>query len=141
MSYRENKGAREWKWSIGEPYQRSGRFRKSEKQIDEEKMAFDMEMEKYNNESKQSAYEQSFLTENDTWGINEIIGSQGQAFSHHQTNKREDTSNRMAEREMVGQVGFNPFLSNNSYIDDLNVQENFLKPVSTSFEREKYSEK
>jgi len=129
--------AREWKWSIGEPYQRSARFRKSQEEFGEEKINFDREMEEYNNSIKKTAYEQSFLTENDNWGINDF-GSN--SFSLQTTNKREETYNKMAEREMVGQVGFNPFLANNSYIDDVNIQENFLKPISTSNEREKYSD-
>ncbi len=134
---------KEWKWSLGEPYQRSARFRKSQEQIDEEKMEFNREMEQHNNQSKKSAYEQSFLTENDSWGINDFGSGSGPtngSFSLQTSNKREETYNKMAEREMVGQVGFNPFLSNNSYIDDVNIQENFLKPISTSSDREKYSE-
>jgi len=133
--------AKEWKWSIGEPYQRSARFRKSQEQLDEEKIEFNKEMEENNNQMKQRAYEQSFLTENDNWGINDLsCGFTSNSFSLQTTNKREETYNKMAEREMVGQVGFNPFLTNNSYIDDVNIQENFLKPKSTSGEREKYSE-
>jgi len=61
-----------------------------------------------------------------------------------QPNKREDTYNRMAEREMVGQIGMNPFFSygngngnNASYIEDLMNQENYLKPISTSLEKER----
>ena len=46
----------------------------------------------------------------------------------------------MAEREMMGQIGFNPFMQNNSYIDDVTTQENFLRPKPTTGEREKYSE-
>jgi hypothetical protein len=131
--------AKEWKWSVGEPYQRSARFRKSHKEMEDEKMEFNREMEQRNNQMKQSAYEQSFLTENDHWGINDF-GSSSESFSLQTSNKREETYNKMAERQMVGQVGFNPFLSNNSYIDDVNIQENFLKPISTTSDREKYSE-
>jgi hypothetical protein len=127
---------REWKWSLGESYQRSARFRKTTRQIDEEKMEFDREMEKHNQQMKQSAYEQSFLTENDTWGIG--IGSE--SFSLQTSNKREEASNKMAERQMVGQIGFNPFMTNNSYIDDVAIQENFLRPKPTSFEKEKFNQ-
>ena len=130
-------GAREWKWSVGEPYQRSARFRKSQQQVTEEKEDFNREMDQYNTQMKQSAYEQSFLTENDTWGIG--IGSEvGPEFGA--SNKREETYNKMAEREMMGQIGFNPFMTNNSYVNDVVVQENFLRPKPTSSEREKYSE-
>jgi len=130
-------GAREWKWSLGEPYQRSARFRKSQEQVSEEKEDFNREMDKYNTQMKQSAYEQSFLTENDTWGIG--IGSD-MGFSQQTSNKREDSYNKMAEREMMGQIGFNPFMTNNSYVNDVAVQENFLRPKPTTSEREKFNE-
>jgi len=128
---------KEWKWSLGESYQRSARFRKTVEQIDEEKIEFNREMEKFNQQIKQNAYEQSFLTENDNWGIG--IGSD-MMFTLQSANKREEASNKMAERQMVGQIGFNPFLSNNSYVDDVAVQENFLRPKPTSFEKEKFSQ-
>jgi hypothetical protein len=135
---KEWKGAKEWKWSVGEPYQRSARFRKSQQDIEEEQMAFNREMEQNEQKMKQSAYEQSFLTEHDSWGIG--IGSDMDSFSFQSANKREEASNKMAERQMVGQIGFNPFLSNNSYVDDVAVQENFLRPKPTSFDREKHNE-
>jgi hypothetical protein len=43
----------------------------------------------------------------------------------------------MSEREMFGQINQNPFLVQNNYLDDLMNQEKFLKPVSTSSEKEK----
>jgi hypothetical protein len=42
----------------------------------------------------------------------------------------------MAEREMIGQIGMNPF-SDNNYLHDVIAQDNFLKPISTSSEKEK----
>jgi hypothetical protein len=54
-------------------------------------------------------------------------------------NKREETYNKMATREMVGQIGMNPF-SNNNYLTDVITQDNYLKPVSTTFEKEKEKE-
>jgi hypothetical protein len=131
---------REWKWSIGEPYQRSARFRKTQEDFDREKMEFNKEMEKYDQQNKQNAFEQSFLTENDVWGIGVQDSGRSfgfETFSQQTSNKREESSNKMAEREMMGQIGFNPFMQNNSYIDDVTVQENFLRPKSTYSEKEK----
>jgi heme oxygenase len=36
----------------------------------------------------------------------------------------------MAEREKIGQIGYNPFLTQNNYIDDLMIQDKFLRPVN-----------
>jgi hypothetical protein len=134
---------KEWKWSIGESYQRSARFRKTQEDLDREKMEFNKEMEQYDQQNKKNAYEQSFLTENDAWGIG-VQGSESgfgfETFSPQTSNKREESYNKMAEREMMGQIGFNPFMQNNSYIDDVTTQENFLRPKPTTGEREKYSE-
>jgi hypothetical protein len=39
----------------------------------------------------------------------------------------------------VAQIGMSPFMQRN-YLEDVMVQENFLKPISTSLEREKTKE-
>ena len=85
------------------------------------------------NSSEDLAYQQSLLSENDTWSLD------GPQFINEikPLNKREDNYNRMSEREMFGQTNQNPFLVRNNYIDDLMVQEKFLKPVCTSMEKEK----
>ena len=82
------------------------------------------------------AYQQSLLSENDTWSLD------GPQFINDikPLNKREDNYNRMSEGgggEMFGQINQNPFLVTNKYIDDLMVQEKFLKPICTSMEKEK----
>ena len=50
--------------------------------------------------------------------------------------KREDTHFKIAERDMMSQIGQNPFFSygsseSNNYADHVSVQDKFLKPVST----------
>jgi hypothetical protein len=34
------------------------------------------------------------------------------------------------------QVGANPFLQNNNYVNDILIQDRFLKPISTTMEKE-----
>ena len=80
---------------------------------------------------ERTAYEQSLLSENDIWSID------GSVFIDKPLNKREDNYNKMSEREMFGQINQNPFLVQNNYLDDLMNQEKFLKPMSTSSEKEK----
>ncbi|NDA89412.1 MAG: hypothetical protein EBY20_00640 [Alphaproteobacteria bacterium] len=125
----------EWKWTNGEKYEKSprqprrGQQNQNQSQIDYE----DEDPSKMAN----LAFQQALLSENDVWSLEEQ-----QVFVNPEKpmNKREDTYNRMAEREMVGQIGMNPFMQRN-YLEDVMVQENFLKPVSTSLEREKFNEK
>ena len=47
------------------------------------------------------------------------------------TTKREAVSNKLSERELIGNGNYNPFLAGNTYIDDLDVQQNFLIPRSS----------
>ena len=111
----------EWKWSTGEIYNKSARIKKEKE--DEEYEIRKEESELFNVLSQESAYQQSFL--NDKWGL-ERQGNQGiQGFQ--ELNKREDAYNRMSEREIVGQIGMNPFLENKSYVDDIIVQDNYLR--------------
>ena len=49
--------------------------------------------------------------------------------------KREISNNKIFEREMVSQINQNPFLRNN-YLDDLNVQETYLRPKNSNFDIE-----
>jgi hypothetical protein len=49
------------------------------------------------------------------------------SFVFQKSNKREDTYNKMSEREMIGQVGYNPFNPNNNYFENLLEHEKFLK--------------
>jgi len=48
------------------------------------------------------------------------------------SNKREENSQKLTEREMVSQIGKNPFFENQNYIGDITNCEKFLKPECTS---------
>lgn len=126
----------EWKWTIGEKYEKSPRQPRRGQQNQSQcqtQINYDDE-----DPSKMStlAFQQALLSENDVWSLEEQ-----QVFVNPEKpmNKREDTYNRMAEREMVGQIGMNPFMQRN-YLEDVAVQDNFLKPISTSLEREKFKD-
>uniref|UniRef100_A0A6C0K1E8 Uncharacterized protein n=1 Tax=viral metagenome TaxID=1070528 RepID=A0A6C0K1E8_9ZZZZ len=123
----------EWKWTQGEPYQKSAR-RNNATNVSQ----FESQIN-YDDNPQQNAnvaLQQALLSENDVWSLEEQ-----QVFVNPDKpmNKRENTYNKMAEREMVGQIGMNPFMQRN-YLEDVMVQENFLKPISTSLEREKFKE-
>ena len=65
----------------------------------------------------------------------EIYADDG--FSNTGT-KREHNFERMNQREMVVQTSLNPFLSSN-YLEDLQVQENFLTPKNSNMGLDKYT--
>jgi len=47
--------------------------------------------------------------------------------SFQRTNKREESYNKMSEREMIGQIGYNPFNPKNNYFENLIQHEKFIK--------------
>lgn len=47
--------------------------------------------------------------------------------SFQRANKREDTYTKMSEREMIGQIGYNPFNPKNNYFENLIEHEKFVK--------------
>ena len=118
----------EWKWTKGEPYERSRRPLKDKPEIS-------FTDENNNQEKEKSAYSASLNHDENTWDIlNQSIYNNGFRTS----NKREDLDSKIADRHLVQQIGSNPFLSNTNYIDDMNIRDKFLKPINTTSEREKH---
>jgi hypothetical protein len=103
-----------WKWTLGIPYYQSAR---PEKQKETENRVQELD-------TQQNAINQSFVE-----GFDEP------------TNKREELDNRVADRELVQQIGANPFLtSQSSYVNDIVVRDMFLKPINTTQGRTKNNE-
>jgi len=48
-------------------------------------------------------------------------------------NKREVANNKLNDRNMISQIGQNPFMANNNYLHDLDVQQNFLIPKNSNY--------
>ena len=117
----------EWKWTNGEPYERSRRTQKNS--IDEEYI----QDENFSKEVEKSAYSTSLNHDENTWDIL----NQGLYNGFKQSNKREDLDNKISDRELVQQKGFNPFLNESNYVQDIANSDMYLKPVNTTQEREK----
>jgi hypothetical protein len=120
----------EWKWSNGVPYKKSKRLAKSN--ITEEEYIEDHD-EIFSKKIEESAYSSSLNHDENTWDIL----NQGLYNGFTQSNKREALDNKIADRELVQQKGFNPFLSDSNYVEDISNSDMYLKPVNTTMEREK----
>jgi hypothetical protein len=108
----------EWKWTKGEPYERSRRIFKNEPtEIDET----------FSKEIETSAYSSALNYDENTWDM----------LNQGLSNKREDLDFKIAERGPVQQIGNNPFLGQNNYVNDIVVSNKFLKPVNTTQGRAK----
>ena len=108
----------EWKWTKGEPYERSRRIFKNETtEIDES----------FSKEIEISAYSSALNHDENSWDM----------LNPDLSNKREDLDFKIAERGPVQQIGNNPFLGQNNYVNDIVVSNKFLKPVNTTQGRAK----
>ena len=77
----ENHTIIEWKWSNGDKYEKSSRYSKTEKMVDTDGLSNDS----YNGtQISNQAFQQSFLSENDIWSIEEniLLGISNQPFNH-----------------------------------------------------------
>ena len=114
----------EWKWTKGEPYERSRR----QKHVEE------YENKKFSKEMESSAYTTSLNHDENTWDIlNQTSSGNGFKVS----NKREEIDTKMADRDMIQQIGNNPFLTETNYVNDISIRDQFLKPINTAGDRVK----
>ena len=109
----------EWKWTKGEPYERSRRLKKVQ----------ELENKEFSKEMDSSAYTSSLNYDENTWDIlNQSLSGGGFKVS----NKREELDTKISDRGLVQQIGFNPFLGETNYVNDISVRDQFLKPVNTT---------
>jgi hypothetical protein len=109
----------ERKWSDGKPYERSMRM----------KLASEMETKKFTKEVEESAYSSALNYDENTWDmLNQTLYGSGFKVS----NKREELDTKIAGRELVQQIGSNPFLGDQNYVDDIAIRDQFLKPINTT---------
>jgi len=113
-----NQQSIEWKWSKGLNYDRSKRLIKESMD------------DNFNKIVEETAYTSSLNHDENTW---EIMNNNLFDNGFVQNSKREDTDKKLSERQMMCQVNMNPYLTNNSYVQDLSVHDQFMKPVSTNY--------
>ena len=112
----------EWKWTNGEPYERSRRKPKLLSDTDNIE----------NGQTAKDAYSSSLNYDENTWDIlNQSSSNEGFKSS----NKREELDTKIADRELVKQTGYNPFLGENDYVENMSIRDQFLKPVNTSSDK------
>jgi hypothetical protein len=108
-----------WKWSKGEPYERSRRL----------KHVVILENKEFSKDMESSAYTSSLNHDENTW---ELLNQNAANSGFKVSNKREELDSKIAGRDMVQQIGFNPFLGQNNYAQDISIRDQYLKPVNTT---------
>ena len=135
------------KWTYGDPYEKtdaktknpfyneSERLKNITKEIKEQQQKKQIEeIKKFaigENNIKQLAREFDKITENPEILYRNIA----QEGFQKKENKRDNNNNKMLEREMIMQTNQNPFMMQNNYLDDLTIQDEFLKPKNSSFQQ------
>ena len=126
----------EWKWTLGEPYERSARKRVVNQNVEREggEDHF-INHNVRNNTNKENeelaAYSSSLFHDENTWDIlNQSIYQE----NFRQSNRREDLDDKIANRELVQQIGFNPFLNQTNYAEDVSIHDQYMKPQNSSKE-------
>ena len=79
---------------------------------------------------------QRVKTEEEEINIEQQIVNQSESIQKEDiltSNKKESTLDKMGQREWISQSNRNPFMSKNNYVDDLKIQEEFLKPQDSNF--------
>ena len=113
----------EWKWSKGEKYEKSKR--QNHKNLIEDTNSHT------NNE--QDAYSSSLNYDENTW---EILNQSLAKHGIEQINKRALIDDKLSNRQFIYQTGTNPFLDNSDYVDNIEVSNQYLKPLNTNEEKD-----
>ena len=146
-----NKKLVEWKWTKGEPYAKSRRPVKNDNNSNnnsnnnssninnnKDYSILDSELDNQNTisekEIEHSAYSISLNHDENTW---DILNQGLYNNDFRQSSKREDLDCKIAGRDLVQQCGYNPFMENSNYADDISVSNQFLQPQNTTIGREK----
>jgi len=106
-----------WKWSNGEPYNKS---------IRQQKVLQHTSNQNSNKDTIQTSLDDDiFFTMNPNY--------------IREDSMREELDSKLADRELISQRGVNPF-SQTSYVNDITARDMFLKPVNTTQGRSKQTE-
>ena len=140
----------EWKWTKGAPYAKSQRPLKNDNNnnnisniatnnnnnnnYSEIDSNYDNQNTVSEKEVEHSAYSISLNHDENTW---DILNQGLYNNDFRQSSKREDLDSKISGRELVQQCGYNPFMENSNYANDISVSNQFLQPQNTTLGREK----
>jgi len=107
-----------FKWSTGEKYEQS---------TPGDKMKYNKD--KYD---KDKYDKDKYDMPNDYNSMKSLLFEDGTESCMRVSNKREDANTKLNERCMIESISQNPFLPRNNYINDLQIQDEFLKPRNSN---------
>ena len=123
------------KWSYGEPYEKTSVHSKNPFTNETVKMEAQNRMSEIKKfaigESNQKQLEREFIYSEEQPQL--LYGNIAKESFQKKENKRDENNNKILDREMIMQTSQNPFMIKNDYVNDLTVQDEFLKPKSSSY--------
>ena len=123
------------KWTYGEPYEKTSIHSKNPFTIETIKMEENNRMREIKKfaigESNQKQLEREFICSEEQPQL--LYGNVVKESFQKKENKRDENNNKILDREMIMQTSQNPFMIKNDYVNDLTVQDEFLKPKSSSY--------
>ena len=119
----------EYVWKFGEPPERSLKRKAEKKELSEkpENLALE-EGEPFIADTMQT------MIDNQNYDMIDL--ALNHAENNQESNKRQNMNDKLNNRYMVQQTNQNPFLMSTNYIQDLDVQENFLRPKSSHLDNQ-----
>ena len=105
-------------WSTGEKYEKSSKKDNPNLQVTREIVDL--------NENNSNSNNNNDNNDNNNDNNNEVFRI---------NNKREEANHKLSERHLVGQLNQNPFMIDNDYIKDLDIQQNFLIPKNSNIDK------
>ena len=116
----------EWKWVKGETYQKSKRPIITKK---DESSTNQIDLDQLNKDHQLGAYTSSLNYDENTWDIlNQSVSQNG----FQNSNSREELDSKISNRQLVQQVGTNPFFDEKDYVDNVSIRDQYMKPINTT---------
>lgn len=116
-------------WTNGEKYERTKRIfngeNKNSNEYDIKNMVMNNRIDNdiYNKNCIDTLYNSNIKDDNNFLDVNE------------KQNKREMHNEKLSSRDMLIQSNTNPFFKNTNYIDHLNMEEQFLRPQDSNYNK------
>lgn len=106
-----------YKWTDGKPYKQSKLSDKPNPKFNNSEPPKDYnELNNFHKDNLNNAIQSSLNYDENTW---ELLNQSCAKNGFKNTNKREELEHRLSARENISQIGRNPFMSNDNYLNGL----------------------
>lgn len=116
-------------WTNGEKYEKTKRIFNGENKNSNE---YDIKNMVMNNRIDNDIYNKNYI---DTLYNSNIKDDNNFLDVNEKQNKREMHNEKLSSRDMLIQSNTNPFFKNTNYIDHLNMEEQFLRPQDSNYNK------